>query len=704
MTLRGLRRASTWGVSAVVAGLGLAAAFALLSASPAGADPAPGSITIVQNAPPHDGQDFEFEGCLGSACSDFTLDDDDDPTHPSSITGEGLTPGTYRITQQAGSWPLTGLTCPGALVHWDERTVMITVYPNDFHVTCTFTNQAQAISITQDIYNGQDPLDFEYTGCGAGGCSTFLLDKHVDPTLPESITSTGVAPGTYTVTQRVDPNARLRSISCTGETIDLEARRVTIQLSPGEIVNCTFTNSVQSISITQDSTGPHPQDFEFTGCNDHGCSTFLLDDDDDPTLPDRLYVPSIAEGTYTITQAPQSEWPLAAMSCSSSSEVDLAHRTVTFTLGENDRFVCVFRNEFRPQSITVIQDHVPDDAADATFRGCLGSGCSEFVLDDDADPDHDREVSASGLGLGVYTITQDEVPDRELASISCTTDEVTDVFARRATIALEPGEQVVCTFVDRPPPTHLGGASAVSAPSTHACAVVAGGEARCWGSGDEGQLGTGNTSDRSTPVGVVDAGGTGVLVDVAEIATGAGHTCARLTGGEGWGRPGLNGDGTRPARCRWPSSTPPARWRASPRSAPRPTTPAPCCSAVRPAAGARTSTAVSGTAARPTARPVAVSNPAGNGLLTDVAQISAGDRVTCVVLTTGQAPLGARRRGPGRRRRHEPTSPAGRGHQRERDRAAHRCRGDQRRAVPHLRAPRRRTGPVLGQQRRRATR
>lgn len=119
MTLRGLRRASTWGVSAVVAGLGLAAAFALISASPAGADPAPGSITIVQNAPPHDGQDFEFEGCLGSACSDFTLDDDDDPTHPSSITGEGLTRAPIESPSRRGrgrsrASPVPARSCTGA--------------------------------------------------------------------------------------------------------------------------------------------------------------------------------------------------------------------------------------------------------------------------------------------------------------------------------------------------------------------------------------------------------------------------------------------------------------------------------------------------------------------------------------------------------------------------------------------------------------
>jgi alpha-tubulin suppressor-like RCC1 family protein len=71
----------------------------------------------------------------------------------------------------------------------------------------------------------------------------------------------------------------------------------------------------------------------------------------------------------------------------------------------------------------------------------------------------------------------------------------------------------------------------IAAGSDHTCALLTTGAVRCWGHGGDGRLGYGNTNtigDNETPAsaGDVNVGGT-----VQQIAAGGGHTCALLTNG-----------------------------------------------------------------------------------------------------------------------------------------------------------------------------
>ena len=50
--------------------------------------------------------------------------------------------------------------------------------------------------------------------------------------------------------------------------------------------------------------------------------------------------------------------------------------------------------------------------------------------------------------------------------------------------------------------TGITGATAISAGSYHACAIVAGPAAACWGYNANAQLGNGTNTDSSTPVAV----------------------------------------------------------------------------------------------------------------------------------------------------------------------------------------------------------
>ena len=84
------------------------------------------------------------------------------------------------------------------------------------------------------------------------------------------------------------------------------------------------------------------------------------------------------------------------------------------------------------------------------------------------------------------------------------------------------------------------------------CAVVTGGEARCWGDGTKGQLGDGRTERSTLPV-AVRTGPSTVLAGVVAVAAGGAHACALLTDGTvacwGDGGSGQLGDGTRTGRA-----------------------------------------------------------------------------------------------------------------------------------------------------------
>jgi alpha-tubulin suppressor-like RCC1 family protein len=77
----------------------------------------------------------------------------------------------------------------------------------------------------------------------------------------------------------------------------------------------------------------------------------------------------------------------------------------------------------------------------------------------------------------------------------------------------------------------LGDVAEVAVGDDHACARLTDGTARCWGGNSYGELGDGTTRQSPTPVAVAS------LTDVAGIAAGYYHTCARVTDGTArcWG-------------------------------------------------------------------------------------------------------------------------------------------------------------------------
>ncbi|HEU4407123.1 MAG TPA: hypothetical protein VFS43_17775 [Polyangiaceae bacterium] len=94
----------------------------------------------------------------------------------------------------------------------------------------------------------------------------------------------------------------------------------------------------------------------------------------------------------------------------------------------------------------------------------------------------------------------------------------------------------------------LAGVQALALGGDHGCALLGGGDVRCWGRNDSGQLGDGTETDRPTPVAVLQAPGGPPLTGAQALALGDTHSCAWMSGGDVrcWGLNGSAqlGDGT----------------------------------------------------------------------------------------------------------------------------------------------------------------
>lgn len=127
-----------------------------------------------------------------------------------------------------------------------------------------------------------------------------------------------------------------------------------------------------------------------------------------------------------------------------------------------------------------------------------------------------------------------------------------------STCAIDSGGNVQCTgsnshgqlgdgtSVDRQTPapvTMLSGVTKLAGNGDHYCALTSAGGLKCWGANGAGQVGDGTTTTRTAPVDVM-----GLTSGVIDVAGGAGHTCALLSGGavKCWGSNGSGqiGDGT----------------------------------------------------------------------------------------------------------------------------------------------------------------
>jgi alpha-tubulin suppressor-like RCC1 family protein len=196
------------------------------------------------------------------------------------------------------------------------------------------------------------------------------------------------------------------------------------------------------------------------------------------------------------------------------------------------------------QQIAVGGDHTCALMVDGSVR-CWGSNANG-QLGDGGTIDQSSPVSVAGLGIDIQHLALGTNHTCALA-----TDGSVLCWGRNHHGQIGDG-----TTTDRHLPTTIAALGSdvaqIAAGGDHTCARMNDGSVRCWGSGAYGELGDGVAIDRATPEPIVALG-----TSVSSISLGGFHTCARMTDGSArcWGANGAGqiGDGT--TTDRWTPET-----------------------------------------------------------------------------------------------------------------------------------------------------
>lgn len=161
---------------------------------------AKGSITIIKDTVPNHHRDFPFT-TTGEGLSNFTLDDDDDPTLSNTKTFSDLVAGSYSVTESpVTSWYVYKIDCGQATgVQIDGSTVNITLAAGQ-HVTCTFVNKHQtgSVQVIKKVDSGDG-----YQTVGENSPFKWGLDNgEVNRNMGS--TQSGVPVGSHTVTENAN--------------------------------------------------------------------------------------------------------------------------------------------------------------------------------------------------------------------------------------------------------------------------------------------------------------------------------------------------------------------------------------------------------------------------------------------------------------------------------------------------------------------
>jgi len=147
------------------------------------------------------------------------------------------------------------------------------------------------------------------------------------------------------------------------------------------------------------------------------------------------------------------------------------------------------------------------------FNGGLGNGSAPGTF-------ATTPVSVTGLSQGVAQIVAGESD-----ACALTTSGAVQCWGANASGQLGNG-----TLTPSSVPVSVinlsSGATGISMGATHACALTASSSVMCWGDNQSGELGTGSTTNSTTPVPV-----SGIGSSVTGIAAGSFHTCALTSGG-----------------------------------------------------------------------------------------------------------------------------------------------------------------------------
>jgi hypothetical protein len=178
-----------------------------------------------------------------------------------------------------------------------------------------------------------------------------------------------------------------------------------------------------SIKIIKDAVPDSSDDFLFSASGGLSPTSFVLDDDSDPTLSNQQLYSNLTNftATYTITEAPAATWTLTGRECSAGSSAnsgasDFVTSGVTISPKEGEEWVCTFTNTPTPApklSITKVATESGFSAKDEVIHYTIVA------------------TNSGNVTLSAVTVTDSQVSD-----LACTPTNGS---------SLAPGASMTCT-------------------------------------------------------------------------------------------------------------------------------------------------------------------------------------------------------------------------------------------------------------------
>ena len=218
---------------------------------------------------------------------------------------------------------------------------------------------------------------------------------------------------------------------------------------------CTFTNEQQptaTLTIIKDAVPDDPQDFTFFS-SAVGPDDFILDDDGvagSATPNQMVFVLSGDQlGPENVGERVTPGWGSRSDVCVGDDDA------TTFSLGwlldieAGEDIVCTFTN-YKDATLTIVKDALPDHPQDFLFNG-TGTGVTNFTLDDDG-PAGSATPNSQTFTFGGFNggekVIQEAATDGWSTTVECTGDTEAVVVGKTATVDVDPGEEIICTFTN----------------------------------------------------------------------------------------------------------------------------------------------------------------------------------------------------------------------------------------------------------------
>lgn len=262
----------------------------------------------------------------------------------------------------------------------------------------------------------------------------------------------GLDPGTYDVTETVPAGWSLGSIVCDGDddggsVVNVAGATVSIDLDPGEQIACTFLDTEipameGTVVIVKDAIPDGPQSFDFTG----GLGAFSLSDSS--PVDKSITFTGVTAGTYDVTETVPAGWDLTGIVCvdpDGGTTVDVGMATATLDVDDGEVVTCTFV-DIQRGSITVEKTTQPPQMNGQLFD--FGGALGAFSLGDGG------STTVMNLVPGTYDVTETVPMGWLLTGIVCDdTNSTFDLGTATASIVLDAGESVTCTFTNSLPGT-----------------------------------------------------------------------------------------------------------------------------------------------------------------------------------------------------------------------------------------------------------